>query len=134
MSNPYPDMLVPKNTPLAQKRPNDWWYSEVLDYTHDAIIVWGLGEQGIVYWNGAAEQLYGYTAEEAMGRVTHTLLQTQLSVEIWQLEAAIQRYGVWTGELRHTTRDGRTVTVDARLILLRRDDRWLVAEINRRVL
>lgn len=130
MNDMFPGTHIP-TIGLAARRQHDWWYSEVLDYTHDAVIVWGLGEQGIIYWNAAAEQLYGYTSAQAIGRVTHTLLQTQLSFEIWQLESAIERFGSWTGQLRHTTRDNRVITVDARLVLLRRDDAWLVAEINR---
>jgi PAS domain S-box-containing protein len=114
--------------------PSEWWYSDLLEYTHDAIIVWALGGEGIVYFNRAAEQLYGYSRDEVYGEVTHQLLNTQLTSDISELETSIARYGIWVGELTHTARDGRLVQVKARMILLPRvDDRWLVAEINREI-
>jgi PAS domain S-box-containing protein len=110
----------------------EWWYSELLEYTHDAIIVWELGGKGILYMNRAAEQLYGYSRDEAYGQITHDLLQTQLTVDISELESAIANRGSWVGELHHTTRHGHHVSVRSRLTLLpRHDDRWLVVEINR---
>jgi PAS domain S-box-containing protein len=111
---------------------SEWWYSELLEYMHDAIIVWELGGKGIVYMNRAAEQLYGYSREEAFGQITHDLLNTRLSCDISELEAAIAEQGNWVGELHHTTRHDHEVTVLSRLTLLPRvDDRWLVCEINR---
>ena len=39
----------------------------------DALILLS-GDGKIIFWNRAAEQIFGYTAEEAMGRVLHDLL------------------------------------------------------------
>ena len=119
---------------VEDPKPSEWWYSDLLEYTHDAIIVWALGGEGIVYFNRAAEQLYGYSRDEVYGEITHQLLETQLSTDIEELETSIARYGIWVGEVVHTTRDGRKVAVKARMILLPRvDERWLVAEINREI-
>jgi PAS domain S-box-containing protein len=123
--------------PLAVERSADSRRSslvsaEFLEFTHDAIIVWEMEGAGILYWNQAAELLYGYSRQEAYGQTTHQLLQTQLSGGTQELEAKIARYGVWMGELRHTTRDGRQVQVEGRLALMsQRDGRWLVLEVNR---
>jgi PAS domain S-box-containing protein len=122
-----PELATP-----ATSTASEWWYSELLEYTHDAVVVWALGGEGIIYWNAAAEQLYGYSRDEVYGAVTHQLLDTRLASDITELETAIARYGIWVGELTHSTRDGRRIRVKARLILLpRTDERWLVAEINR---
>jgi PAS domain S-box-containing protein len=108
------------------------WDTELLEYTHDAIIVWEMEGGGILYWNRAAEQLYGYHRTEVQGHVTHELLRTQLTGGVSQLESTLARFGVWVGELRHRTRDGREVVVDARLaILAQHSGRWLVLEVNR---
>ncbi len=111
-----------------------WWHSELLEYTHDAIIIWEMDGAGILYWNQAAEQLYGYTREEARGKVTHDLLQTVTRKPVKELESMLARYGVWIGEMRHTTRDGRIVEVEGRLSLMsQRSGKWLVLEVNRDV-
>jgi PAS domain S-box-containing protein len=108
--------------------------AQILEFTHDAIIIWELDGAGIVYWNRAAEQLYGYTRAEACGQVTHELLKTNLSGTVGNLETQLARYGVWVGDLRHTRRDGQIVEVEARLSLMSQERRpWLVLEVNRDV-
>ena len=108
------------------------WETELLEYTHDAIIIWEMGSRGIRYWNRAAEQLYGYTRGEALGRTTHELLRTELADGTQLLERRIARFGIWVGELRHTTRDGRQVDVQGRLALMSQQSGcWLVLEVNR---
>lgn len=108
------------------------WDTELLEYTHDAIIIWEMEGGGIMYWNRAAEQLYGFSRTEAQGRVTHELLRTQLTGGVNHLERTLARFGVWVGELRHRNRDGREVVVDARLaVLAQHSGRWLVLEVNR---
>jgi PAS domain S-box-containing protein len=124
------------DVPLAYANSRDpnvrRWDTELLEYTHDAIIIWEMDGGGILYWNRAAEQLYGYSRNEAVGRVTHQLLKTQLSGGVSHLEHTLARFGVWVGELRHRTREGREVVVDARLaILSQHSGRWLVLEVNR---
>jgi PAS domain S-box-containing protein len=111
-----------------------WWYSDLLEYVHDAVMVWALGGRGILYWNRAAEQLYGYSREEVRGKVTHFLLRTQLDTDVASLEEALRHRGIWTGRLCHTTRDGREVTVKSRIILFPPvSDEWIVAELNREI-
>jgi PAS domain S-box-containing protein len=108
------------------------WDTELLEYTHDAIIIWEMEGGGILYWNRAAEQLYGYSRADAQGHVTHELLRTQLTGGVSHLERTLARFGVWVGELRHRNRDGREVVVDARLaVLAQHSGRWLVLEVNR---
>lgn len=121
----------------AASRQRDPWLSpDLLEFTHDAIIIWEMDGAGILYWNSAAEQLYGYSREEAHGRVTHNLLRTRLAAGGGgpELEGRLAKYGIWIGELHHRTRDGGIVQVDARLALMsQRNGRWLVLEVNRDV-
>jgi PAS domain S-box-containing protein len=121
------------DAPLA-KSTGVWRGADILEYTHDAIIVWEMEGRGVLYWNRAAEQIYGYSRREAAGRTTHHLLRTQAVGGPQQLETSLARYGVWAGELRHTTRTGRKVLVQSRLALMaQRNGRWLVLEVNREV-
>jgi hypothetical protein len=62
------------------------------------------------------------------------LLKTQLTGGISLLEENVARFGVWVGELKHTTRAGDVVVVESRLALLsQQNGRWLVLEVNRDV-
>jgi PAS domain S-box-containing protein len=128
-----PDVPLATYTQTAnEQRP--WQHSDLLEYTHDAIIIWEMDGAGIVYWNRAAEQLYGYGRAEVRGMTTHGLLKTRLEGGVSQLEETIARYGIWVGELRHTARDGRQVDVQGRLALMaQHTGRWLVLEVNRDV-
>jgi len=129
----HPD--VPVKEALSDPNP-ERWDTHLLEFTNDAIIIWEMEGQGIVYWNRAAELLYGYSREEACGQVTHSLLRTRLASgeAANQLETALARYGIWVGELYHTTRDGREVEVEGRLALMsQQSGRWLVLEVNRDV-
>ena len=47
----------------------------LLDLTHDTVFVRDMNDV-ITYWNRGAEELYGWRREEAVGKVTHELLQT----------------------------------------------------------
>jgi PAS domain S-box-containing protein len=98
------------------------WQARLLEQAHDAMFVWELVGP-IVYWNRGAELLYGYSAEEAVGQVSHDLLRTVFPLPTTEaFEALLGREGEWTGELTHTTRDGRSVVVLSRLQVLREPD------------
>jgi PAS domain S-box-containing protein len=74
----------------------------------------------IVLWNQGAEKLYGFTREEAVGRKSHELLQTQFPEPLEQIEDKLKRTGSWEGELVHRRRD-RTSIVVSSLWVLHRD-------------
>ena len=90
----------------------------LLDLTHDTIFVRDM--KGVItYWNRGAEQLYGWKKEEAIGQVSHRLIQTIFPIPLDQLEAQLGRMGHWEGELIHTKRDGATIVVSTRWALER---------------
>ena len=104
--------------------------ANLLEQTHDAIIVWEFSGT-IMFWNRGAEQLYGFSKAEATGRITHDLLKTVHPLPVAAFEAALQRDGEWKGELMHTARDGRAILVESRHLLIREaDGRRLVLETN----
>src|SRR5580693_7607361 len=49
--------------------------ASLLNLTHDTIFVRDMNDI-ISYWNRGAEELYGWTAEQAIGKRSHELLQT----------------------------------------------------------
>lgn len=105
--------------------------ANLLEQAHDAILIWEFPST-IVYWNRGAEHLYGFPRTEAIGRPSHELLRTEHPMSTAEFEAALERDGEWTGELTHTTRDGRKIIVESRHVLVReKDGRRLVLETNR---
>jgi PAS domain S-box-containing protein len=105
--------------------------ASMLDLSDDAIFAWYL-DGDIAYWNKGAEQLYGFSREEAMGRRSHELLQTQRAIERGQFFEELRRTGSWVGELKHTTKAGHSLVVESRhQVLQESDGRLLVLEINR---
>lgn len=93
--------------------------AELLELSHDAVIVrTDAGE--VLYWNSGAEDLYGWHRKEALGKNVHELLATRTSPE--EFSIALERQGFWAGQLRHTTKDGRGITVDSRHLLVNRAD------------
>jgi PAS domain S-box-containing protein len=92
--------------------------ANLLNLTHDAISVRGM-DAVIRYWNRGAEDLYGWTPEEAVGRVVDDLLKTTFPAPLEQIEGELIRAGRWDGELVHTKKDGSQIVVASRWSLQR---------------
>jgi PAS domain S-box-containing protein len=105
--------------------------SRLLDLSDEAIFAWEL-DGGIVIWNKGSEQLYGHASADAVGRVSHELLQT-VHPDGLEARAALQAGRQWEGEVRHRTREGREIVVESRQQPLEIGGRRLVLETNRDV-
>jgi PAS domain S-box-containing protein len=88
----------------------------LLDLVPTAVIVCDLASV-IEFWNPAAERLYGWTAAEARGQVTHSLLQTRFPEARETIDATLISEGLWEGDLVHTCRSGARVIVASRQAL-----------------
>jgi len=92
--------------------------AELLDLIFDAVIVRNAKDE-ITYWNRGAEELYGWDAEEVLGKVTHELFQTVFPKALAEIQAEILETGYWEAELMHRRRDGSVATVSSRWVLRR---------------
>ncbi|MGA3361433.1 MAG: response regulator [Solirubrobacteraceae bacterium] len=86
---------------------------EALDGLADAVIGWDV-EKRIVHWNRAAQDLYGFTREEALGRRPAELLSTRFPAAPIDAIRIVTDTGRWTGHLVQQTKDGRELTVESR--------------------
>jgi PAS domain S-box-containing protein len=94
--------------------------ARLLDLSTDAILIRDAADK-ITYWNKGASELYGYTREEALGRVSHELLRTQFPAPLERITEYIQRENRWTGELIHKRKDESQIVVSSRWALDRDD-------------
>jgi PAS domain S-box-containing protein len=88
----------------------------LLDLSNDAILVRD-GDDRITYWNKSASELYGFSGDEAVGRVSHDLLQTEFPESLERIAEQLHRDGRWSGELLHTRKDGSHIVVVSRWAL-----------------
>jgi PAS domain S-box-containing protein len=87
--------------------------ASLLNLTHDAIFARDMN--GIItYWNSGAQELYGWTPEEAIGKRSHDLFRTGFPEPLEDINAQLLKTGRWDGELRHTKSDGNVVVVSSR--------------------
>ncbi len=91
----------------------------LLDKAQDAILVRDLGNN-IRFWNKSAERLYGWTAQEAIGRSVMELLYHDVTALLAATEAVITQ-GEWVGEIEQWTKDGRPLVIEGRWTLVRDD-------------
>src|SRR5262249_46902627 len=90
--------------------------ADLLDLTHDTVFVRDT-DNVITFWNRAAQALYGWTRQEAVGQVSHQLMQTIFLTPLAKIMAELNSTGRWEGELIHTRRDGTQVVVASRWAL-----------------
>lgn len=102
----------------------------LIELSYDPIFSWDM-ERGILDWNRGCEQLYGYTRAEAIGRNSHTLLNSTPSCPFDTIYTELETTGAWTGEIHHRTKDGRELLVESRWGLMNAGGQRLVLETNR---
>lgn len=93
--------------------------ASLLDKATDAIIVRGIDHR-IQFWNQGAERLYGWMAEEVMGRATDMLYDNVAIFD--EANRSLLSAGEWRGELTQRRKDQSTLIVEAHWTLVRNDD------------
>nr|WP_281978711.1 PAS domain-containing sensor histidine kinase [Pseudorhizobium flavum] len=103
-----------------------WTSREDLDaalrlLNHANLIVHRL-EGTIFGWSAGCEALYGWTRQEAVGKVIHQLLSTRFPKPREEICAEVLSAGVWEGEILHKHKEGHTVVSATRWVALRIPD------------
>jgi PAS domain S-box-containing protein len=89
--------------------------ARLLDLTNDAILVRDASDR-ITFWNKGATDMYGFSRDQAIGRVSHDLFRTEFPEPFELIKESFLRKGQWAGELRHTCANGARRTVSTRWI------------------
>lgn len=106
------------------------WQADLLNSSREAIFVWEL-DGSIIYWNKGAEQVYGYSKEEALGRTSHELLKTIHTDHFENIKLIMLNKGLWNGEIEHTRKDGTKLIVETcHQIIEGENGHKIVLEIN----
>jgi len=87
--------------------------ASLLELAHDPIFVRNM-DGVITYWNGGAQELYGWTAEQAVGKRTQELLRTVFPKPFDEIQKELLGTGRWEGTLEKTKADGTNVSVASR--------------------
>ncbi len=106
--------------------------ARMIDLSHDAIFIRDLVGR-VSFWNRGAEELYGWLAQEALGRISHSLLKTCFPTNLSTIEEQVEHDEGWEGELVQNCRDGRVVLVESRWSPVRdaQGRSMAILEINR---
>jgi PAS domain S-box-containing protein len=101
--------------------------AHLLDLTHDCIFVRNMNDV-ITFWNRGAEELYGWSGHDAVGKKSRELLRTVVPEASAKALDALLTTDRWEGELIETRADGAQVVVSSRWAL-QRDDKGQPAAV-----
>ncbi|MGY3266980.1 PAS domain S-box protein [Lysobacter sp. HA35] len=92
--------------------------ASLLDLTSDAILIRDLDGR-ITYWNDSSARLYGFSQDEAIGRIARDLLRTEFPLALGEIGRMLLEHGRWEGEVVHHRKDGAPRIIHARWVLTR---------------
>jgi PAS domain S-box-containing protein len=84
----------------------------------------------IIHWSEGCATLYGFSAEQALGRISHELLRTQFPEPLEKIGAILQHTGRWQGELVHIRADETAISTASLWILRRGFPSRVILEIS----
>ena len=105
--------VTDRNLELSRKEDRLREQGQLLDLAPVAILA---SDQDFVIrvWSRGAEKVYGWSAEEAIGKVSFELLKTTFPLPLKDLQARLLTTGVWEGEVTHTRHDGTQLRMMSR--------------------
>ncbi|HEX8680485.1 MAG TPA: PAS domain S-box protein, partial [Chthoniobacterales bacterium] len=114
---------------LQRARDNLTNQAELLDLASDSIVLCD-PEGKIMYWNRGSQHIYGWSADEALGKNVHELLQTRFEDGARDAMEMLGRNAHWEGELHQRRRDGTALYVASRWTLKRARENSALLQIN----
>ena len=87
--------------------------AHIMNLVSDSVVMRDLNDR-ITYWNQGAQQVYGWTAPQVLGKVSHDLLKTQFPSSQLAQQKQLVSDEHWEGELVHTRKDGSEIILFSR--------------------
>jgi PAS domain S-box-containing protein len=104
--------VVQDITPRKQAQERVRYQAQLLDSVDQAIIAVNLDHR-VIFWNRFAEHLYGWTAEEADGKVISDLLTPPtMRSQAEEIVAGLRKGRSWSGDFLVKRKDGTTFYAD----------------------
>lgn len=104
--------------------------SALIEMAHETVIVRDF-EGTIRFWNRGAEQMYGWTKEEALGKRKQDLLRPVFPKPLDAINKDLLSTGYWEGELVHLCKDGTRKVMQSRWAVREEEaGKPMVLEIN----
>ncbi|MFU8812505.1 MAG: PAS domain-containing protein [Balneolaceae bacterium] len=94
-------------TEERKSRELDRYQANLLKYISDSVIAMN-PDFVIETFNQSAEQIYGYSRQEAIGAVYHDLVQCS---EVASAQKQLNKNGSWEGEVLHRNKHGDTLSI-----------------------
>lgn len=101
-------------------------YRAIIQSTPDAVIV--ANQDGVVtLWNGGAERIFGFSADEAVGQSLDLIVPERLRQRHWEgfrrvMETGQTRYGTGLLAVPAVRKDGERLSIEFTVALLRSAD------------
>jgi PAS domain S-box-containing protein len=100
-----------------------WLYQQIVEHAQDAMI-FADGDGVIRLWNAGAEAMFGYRAEEAVGRTLDLIIPAPLRARHWAgyrqvMATGVTRYGREVLAVPALRKDGTRLSLEFTIILVR---------------
>ncbi|RVG66236.1 hybrid sensor histidine kinase/response regulator [Sinorhizobium meliloti] len=90
--------------------------SKIINALDAANVIVHAPDGTILQWSKGCEELYGWSREEAQGKIVHDLLSTRFPVPLEEIRHHVSSHGTWSGELVHQHSNGTPVFVASRWV------------------
>ena len=116
----------------AQKRIEEMLRRQAVlfEQISDGVLITGLDGR-ILDWNPAAEKMFGYAKEEAVGKIPGILYRPEEASRISkQITDTVKRKGIWSGEIHVIRKDGSMGICETAVVPLRNEKGEPIATIG----
>ncbi|HYW19515.1 MAG TPA: PAS domain S-box protein [Nodularia sp. (in: cyanobacteria)] len=119
-NDPVPYGVIASFADISDRKQAEEKISEqaaLLNIASDAILVRDFDSK-ILFWNQGAERMYGWQAEEALGKDPLELCCKNNFPQLREALKTVIKSGSWQGELRKVTKSGQEIVVSSRWTLM----------------
>lgn len=112
---------------------HDWLCRQIVEQNHLAMIS-GDTDGIIRLWNKGAEEIFGWTADEAIGRSMDLIIPEKHRAKHWHgyktvMHSGVSRYGTSLLSVPALTKSGKRISVEFTIVLVKDDGGKVVSTV-----